>query len=117
MNSKYLFLNRAAMGVQVPQGRAADAAAQGVLVRLPAALRSYTKGRGEVLLQAPDMAALLERLEEAFPGIRDRIVDELGRLRLYVNVFVNEELVRGSPSEVRLAPGDRVYILPSIAGG
>ena len=68
-------------------------------------------------LEARDVAALLRALDDAFPGLRDRVVNEAGRPRPYVNVFVNEELVRAPLAEVRLAPGDEVHILPSVAGG
>ncbi len=89
----------------------------GVLVRIPPALRDLTSGRDEVLLVADDLSALLDQLDATFPGFRDRIADETGQLRRYVNVFVNDELPRGSLSETRLAPGDTVHILPSVAGG
>ena len=88
-----------------------------VLVRVPNALRTYTAGQDEILLDAPSVANLLDRLEEAFPGIRDRVLDETGRLRRYVNVFVNEDQVQGDLGRVTLAPGDVVHILPSVAGG
>lgn len=88
-----------------------------VLVRVPHALRAYTDGQDEVLLEATDVASLLRRLDEAFPGIRERIVDETGRPRRYVNVFVNEDLARGDLKAVPVRPGDTVHILPSVAGG
>lgn len=89
----------------------------GVLVHVPGALRSYTQGQDEILIEAGSLSELLGRLEEAFPGIRDRIVDEAGRTRKFVNLFLNEELVRGPLERVRLSPGDVVHVLPSVAGG
>ncbi len=68
-------------------------------------------------MEAADAAALLRELDRAFPGIRGRILDETGRTRPYVNVFVNEDLVRGPLEKVGLAAGDAVFILPSVAGG
>ena len=88
-----------------------------MLVRIPPALRSYTDGQDEVVLETTDVAAMLRALEASFPGIRDRVVDEAGRRRPYVNVFVNEELIGASLPEARLNPGDIVHILPSVAGG
>ena len=88
-----------------------------MLVRIPPALRSYTDGQDEVVLETTDVAAMLRALEASFPGIRDRVVDEAGRRRPYVNVFVNEELVMTPLGEVALMPGDVVHILPSVAGG
>lgn len=105
---------RGAMDRRVPQEAVARL---GVTVHVPPALRTYTHGQDEVLLEAPDVAALLQALDSAFPGFRDRIVDEAGRPRPYVNVFVNENLVREAFSQVRLSPGDAVHILPSVAGG
>jgi len=86
-------------------------------VRIPPALRSYTRGQDEVVLEASDLNAVLRALESSFPGIRDRVVDEAGTRRPYVNVFVNEELVMTPLGEVALMPGDVVHILPSVAGG
>lgn len=89
----------------------------GVTVYVPPALRTLTEGQDEVHIEAENVAVLLERLNVAFPGIRQRVVDETGRARPYVNVFVNEELVRGPLDEARLGPGDSVHLLPSVAGG
>jgi len=96
---------------------AGELARLGVTVRIPATLRTYTSGQDEVLLEGSDLATLLRRLDEAFPGLRDRILDETGKPRPYVNVFVNEELVHEPLPQVRLSSGDVVHILPSVAGG
>ena len=89
----------------------------GILVRIPPALRSYTQGQDEVVVEASDVRGLLDALEAAFPGIRDRVMDEAGRRRQYVNIFQNDELTRDPLPDIRLAPGDVVHILPSVAGG
>ena len=89
----------------------------GVTVHIPPALRSFTSGQDEVLMEARDVASLLRELDAAFPGIRGRITDETGRMRPYVNLFVNEDLVRRPLEQVALGAGDAVFILPSIAGG
>ncbi|HKZ99036.1 MAG TPA: MoaD/ThiS family protein [Thermoplasmata archaeon] len=94
-----------------------ELARSAILVRIPPALRTYTGGQDEVVLEASDLGSLVDRLETAFPGIRDRIVDETGHRREYVNLFVNDELARSPLREVRLEPGDVVHILPSVAGG
>ena len=96
---------------------AQEVARLGITVHVPPALRAYTDGQDEVCLEAADLDALLRALDGAFPGIRARVVDETGRTRPYVNVFVNDELVRGPLSEARLSPGDAVHLLPSVAGG
>ena len=94
-----------------------EIARAGVLVRIPPALRSYTDGQDEVVLEASNVGAMLGALNASFPGIRDRVVDEAGRRRPYVNVFVNEELIGASLPDAKLNPGDVVHILPSVAGG
>ncbi|HYS99832.1 MAG TPA: MoaD/ThiS family protein [Thermoplasmata archaeon] len=94
-----------------------ELARSGVLVRIPPALRSYTDGQDEVVLEADDVASLLRGLDRTFPGIRDRVVDEAGHRRPYVNIFVNEDLLGSPLPEARLKRGDVVHILPSVAGG
>ena len=94
-----------------------EIARTGILVMIPPALRSYTDGQDEVVLEASDVAAVLRSLDAAFPGIRDRVVDEAGRRRQYVNVFVNEELLLAALADAKVKPGDVVHILPSVAGG
>lgn len=89
----------------------------GVTVHIPPTLRTFTDGQDEVLAEGPDLATLLVRLDGAFPGLRERVVNETGRPRPYVNLFVNDELVRAPLPEVPLRPGDVVHILPSVAGG
>jgi molybdopterin synthase sulfur carrier subunit len=60
----------------------------------------------------------LEKLEKLYPGLRDKICDEQGAFRRYVNIFVNEENVpHNNAHKASLKSGDTVYILPSIAGG
>lgn len=100
-----------------PRASATELARAGVTVHIPPALRTFTSGQDEVLIEARDAASLLRELDEAFPGIRGRIIDETGRTRPYVNIFVNEEVVRGPLEHVSLAAGDVVFILPSVAGG
>ena len=94
-----------------------ELARSGVTVHIPPALRSFTDGQDEVLLEVGTVTSLLKRLDDAFPGIRGRILDETGRPRPYVNVFVNDELVREPLDRVSLVAGDVVHILPSVAGG
>jgi molybdopterin converting factor small subunit len=61
---------------------------------------------------------MVSELEAAFPGIGRRIVDDQGRIRAYVNVFVNQDNSRELENErTRLKDGDVVHILPSVAGG
>ena len=64
------------------------------------------------------MAELIEDLERQFPGLRERLVEESGELRRFINVYVNQEDVRFlSGGETALKDGDEVSIVPAIAGG
>ena len=82
-------------------------------------MKDLAKGAQEVdLVSAENLNGMVEELDSAFPGIGRRIVDDQGRIRTYVNVFVNSENSRALENEkTRLKDGDVVHILPSIAGG
>ncbi len=87
-------------------------------VTLPWALREYVSGRDAVDVEADTLAAVVARLAADFPGLGYRILDDQGRLRRFVNAFVNDEPVSHlEPRDVRLRDGDTVHILPSVAGG
>jgi molybdopterin synthase sulfur carrier subunit len=89
-----------------------------VLVRIPTPLRSITKGSAEVQAKGPTVADLVEDLERQFPGLRERLVDEQGELRRFVNIYVNEEDIRFiEGKKTALQEGDTVSIVPAIAGG
>ncbi|MBI1846980.1 MAG: MoaD/ThiS family protein [Candidatus Rokubacteria bacterium] len=87
-------------------------------VRIPTPLRSITKGNAEVQAKGESVADVIEDLERQFAGLRDRLLDEAGELRRFVNVYVNGEDVRFlSGKATALKDGDEVSIVPAIAGG
>ena len=89
-----------------------------VLVRIPTPLRSLTKGQAEVQVAGDTVAGLIEDLEAQFPGLKERLVDEAGEVRRFINVYVNEEDVRFlQGAKTALKAGDQVSIVPAIAGG
>ncbi len=89
-----------------------------VTVSIPAALRQYTKDKSEVGLEAFNVDELLLKLDSLFPGLRAFIVDEGRQVRRYVNIFVNELDIRSDEGVMtKLKDGDRVSIIPAIAGG
>jgi len=90
-----------------------------IRVRLTAQLRDYVHGAREVELDsASDLGSVVSKLEKSFPGIGGRIVDDQGKIRAHVNVFVNSENSRELKNEsTPLRDGDVVHILPSVAGG
>ena len=86
-----------------------------VHVRLPRSLLAYWGGKSHVEVDASDVAGALAEVGRLHPGVRDRILDETGRLREHVHVFVNQQAVRDP--KTRLAAGDIVHILPAVSGG
>jgi molybdopterin converting factor small subunit len=81
-------------------------------------MRTLTGGASEVEVEAADVAGLIAALESRHQGVRDRLLDGSGALRRHVRVFVNDEDVRALQQEATpLQPGDRVAIVPAIAGG
>jgi len=89
-----------------------------VLVRIPTPLRTLTKGSAEVQAKGDTVADLVESLDGQFPGLRERLLDESGELRRFINIYVNEEDVRFLQGKTTaLKEGDQVSIVPAIAGG
>ncbi|MFO0773829.1 MAG: MoaD/ThiS family protein [Nitrospiraceae bacterium] len=89
-----------------------------ITVRIPTPLRPLTKGQGEVQASAATVADMIETLNVAHPGIKDRLCDDKGELRRFVNIYVNEEDIRFlSGKETSLKDGDEMSIVPAIAGG
>jgi sulfur-carrier protein len=87
-------------------------------VRIPTPLRKLTGGLEEVQVQGATVGALLLALEQAHPGIRERIFDDKGQVRRFVNIFANEEDIRFlSNLDTPVKDGDEISIVPAIAGG
>jgi molybdopterin synthase sulfur carrier subunit len=89
-----------------------------VKVRIPTPLRKLTENQAEVEIEAASIAELVEKLESQFGGIKERLCDDAGKLRRFINVYVNEEDIRFQDGEATaLKDGDEVAIVPAIAGG
>lgn len=89
-----------------------------ITVRIPTPLQKLTGDRAEVTAAAGTVWELLKDLDRQFPGLNDRLCDPQGRLRRFVNVYVNEEDIRFLKQEsTPLKDGDEVSIIPAIAGG
>jgi molybdopterin synthase sulfur carrier subunit len=89
-----------------------------VLVRIPTPLRAVTMGAGEVQAKGDTVADLIEDLERQYPGLRERLVEEGGEIRRFINIYVNEEDIRFlQGKKTSLKEGDHVSIVPAIAGG
>ena len=89
-----------------------------VKVRIPTPLQKLTNDEEEVDVRASSIKELIESLEKNYPGIKERICDESGNVRRFVNIFLNDEDIRFLEKETtRLKEGDVVSIIPAIAGG
>jgi molybdopterin synthase sulfur carrier subunit len=89
-----------------------------VSVRIPTPLRKFTNNQDTVAVEAASVAQLLDSLEAAHPGIKERLCDDKGKLRRFVNVFANDEDIRFLDGvDTALKDGDEVSIVPAIAGG
>ncbi len=88
-----------------------------VTVKIPVPLQRLTQGKEEVEGLAGTVISLINDLEQKYPGIGERITED-GKLRRFVNIYVNEEDVRFSKNEeTEVKDGDEVSIIPAIAGG
>jgi len=89
-----------------------------VRVRVPTPLRKFTQGADEVNAQGGNVKALVEDLENSYPGIKERICDESGNVRRFVNVYINGDDIRFLQNlETSPKEGDNISIVPAIAGG
>jgi len=87
-------------------------------VRIPTPLRKLTNNEELVEVNAATIGAAIQELQTRFPGIAERLVDDKGEVRRFVNVYVNEEDIRFLQNNATpLKDGDEVSIIPAIAGG
>lgn len=89
-----------------------------IKVSIPTQLRVLTEGAPEIETSGATVAELIDRIETTHPGFRERLLDDSGELRRFVNVYLNDEDVRflaGLKTEV--PDGARVSIIPAVAGG
>ena len=86
-----------------------------VMVRIPTPLRRMTNGESKVEMESSNLGELVEKLDGAYPGFKDRLVDENGELRYFVNIYVNGEDVRfldglgtaiSSGAEISIVPAE-----------
>ena len=88
------------------------------IVRIPTPLRKLTGGAEEVQAAGKSVGELIGELEKKYPGIKERICDESGAVRRFVNIFVKDEDIRFLQNlETPLGDKDEVSIVPAIAGG
>ncbi len=89
-----------------------------VKVRIPAPLQKVTQNKQEVVAEAGNIKELIADLDKQFSGMKDRLLDESGKIRRFINFYVNDEDIRFlKQDETALSEGDEVSIIPAIAGG
>ena len=89
-----------------------------IVVRIPAPLRRLTNGQDKVDVEADSLGGVIDAMNEQYPGLRDRICDDQGQLRNFVNVYVNGEDVRFLQGlDTPTTAGDEVSVVPAVAGG
>ena len=89
-----------------------------VKVRVPTPLQKITQNKPEVETTGKTIRELIDSLEKNYPGLKERICDPNGKLRRFVNVYVNDEDIRFLKNEeTPVKDGDEVSIIPAIAGG
>lgn len=87
-------------------------------VSIPTPLRRYTDGAGVIEVSGNSVASALDSLLEKYPSLKKQLYTEDGRLRSFVNVYLNDEDIRYlEKSDTAVKPGDTISIVPSIAGG
>lgn len=89
-----------------------------VIVKIPAPLRRLTDGQREVQTSAGTVAECIHQLSQSYPGLKDRLCEEDGSVRRFINIYVRGEDIRfGSGLETTLKDGDDVSIVPAASGG
>ena len=88
------------------------------IVRIPTPLRKLTNGKEEVSAAGTNVGALIADLERQFPGLKERICDDAGQVRRFVNIFQNDEDIRFLQNlDTPVKDADEISIVPAIAGG
>ncbi len=89
-----------------------------VKVKIPTPLRKLTQNNAEVEAAGDTIRELVDDLEKQFPGFKERMCDDLGELRRFVNVYVGEEDIRFLEGlDTKIPEGEQVSIIPAVAGG
>ncbi len=90
----------------------------GVTVRIPTPLRRMTNGQSKLEMDASTLSVMIDSLEASYPGFKERLIDENGDLRYFVNIYLNGEDVRFLQGlDTSTSSGDEISIVPAVAGG
>ena len=87
-------------------------------IRIPTPMRKLTNEQELVEANGANIGELIDDLEKTFPGIKERLCDDKGNVRRFVNIFLNDEDIRFLEEKgTAVKPGDEISIVPAIAGG
>jgi molybdopterin converting factor small subunit len=87
-------------------------------IRIPTPLRAYTNGQNEIAVEGQTVGEALENLVSLHPALRQHLFSSEGRLRAFVNLFLNDENIKDlNGVDTPIGPTDRLMLIPSIAGG
>lgn len=89
------------------------------MIFIPTPLRSYAAGQSSIRIEAPSIAAALDQLTASYPDLRKHLFTPEGKVRAFVNLYLNDEDIRYLPEKeaTSVTPADTLSIIPSIAGG
>ena len=86
--------------------------------RIPGPLRRLSDGEMTVAVEGTDLSSAIEALDKRYPGFKERLLDQNGELRQFVNVYLNDEDVRLGPGlKAKVSEKDEISIVPAVAGG
>ena len=89
-----------------------------ITVRIPTPLRRLTQNLAEVEIEGDNIHAIIENLNSDYPGMKERLCDEGGNIRRFVNIYLNDEDIRFlDGKETPVSDGAEISIIPAIAGG
>ncbi|HEY63230.1 MAG TPA: MoaD/ThiS family protein [Caldilineae bacterium] len=89
-----------------------------VTVYIPTPLRRLTGGQSRVQATGSTVAEVIENLDQQFPGLRDRLMDENGEFKRFISIYLNEDEIRTlKGKDTPVAEGDKISIVPAMAGG
>jgi molybdopterin synthase sulfur carrier subunit len=89
-----------------------------VEIRIPTVFRKFTEGDAVIELEPGTVADLIDQLDDRYPGMKQQLMTDQGELHRFVNVYVNDEDARYLEKlDTKVAEGDKVALLPSVAGG
>lgn len=87
-------------------------------VYMPTPLRRLTAGQAKVEVDGADVGTIIQAIDAQYPGVADRLLDDDGNVKRFINVFVNDSEIRGMQGmHTPVQPTDKVSIVPAMAGG